>query len=342
MKSLVVNGPHNYEIIETKIPELKNDFDVLVKMKAAGVCGSDFHIYHGTNPNTKYPLVPGHENVGIVKKVGSKVTKVKPGDLVVVDLVINCGDCYQCKIGRYNVCENLQVRGSSADGGFREYLTAPEKDLYLVPESLSVKEAVLAEPFAIGAHSTARARLVSDDIVYILGAGTIGIIIMQTCKAKGCTVICADIDNDSLNRAKHYGADYVINTAQEDPIKKVQAITSGKGVTVAFDAVGFPGSLKELFATGLVRNAGRIVSLGFSTEPENISQADLDVRELDLIGSRMSAYKFDQVLKDFVNNKYNLEGIVTNYIKFSEIEKVFLKMDNPDPEVKKMAIIFDE
>mgnify|MGYP000689979168 CR=1 FL=1 len=341
MKSLVVKEPHNYEIVVSEIPKLNNEHDVLVKMKAAGVCGSDFHIYHGTNPNTKYPLVPGHENVGIVEKVGSKVTKVKKGDHVTVDLVIKCGKCYQCKIGRYNVCENLKVRGSSTDGGFREYLTAPEKDLYLIPKEIPLEKAVLAEPFAIGAHCTDRANVVTDDIVYILGSGTIGTIIMQTCKAKGCKVICSDIDNDSLKRAKDYGADHIINSKEEDVIERVQEITNGKGVTVAFDAVGFPGSLKQLFEPGLVRNAGRIVSLGFSTEPENISQADLDVRELDLIGSRMSADKYDLVIEAFAEGKYNLEGIVTDYIKFSEIDKVFYNMDNPNPDVKKMVILFD-
>ncbi|MTI58989.1 MAG: zinc-binding dehydrogenase [Firmicutes bacterium] len=341
MKSVVVTRPKEYKIIESEIPELNSDYDVLIKMKAAGVCGSDYHIYHGTNPNSTYPLIPGHENVGVVEKVGSKVTRVKEGDHVAIDLIITCGECYQCKIGRENICENVLVRGSGTDGGFREYLTAPEDDVYIIPKNIPFKDAALIEPYAIGAHTTTRGRVVSDDIVFILGAGTIGTIIMQTCKAKGATVISCDINQESLERAKGYGADYIIDSQNENIIEKVQEITKGKGVTIAFDAACFQGSLTSLFEKGLVRNAGRIVSLGFCTEPEAISQAMIDVRELDLIGSRMSVYQFEPVIKDFAEKKYNLDGIVTDFIKFNQIDKVFYNMDHPDPKIKKMVILFD-
>lgn len=340
MKEVVITNPHEYVIREVPIPE-PGDYEVLVQMKAAGVCGSDFHIYHGTNPCTTYPRILGHENAGVVVKVGPKVTKVKVGDRVVIDLIITCGECYQCKIGRPNVYENVRVRGSSADGGFREYITAPEDDVYVFPESIPFKDAALVEPFAIGAHCTARGRVVPEDIVFILGTGTIGSIILQTCKNKGCTVICCDINQDMLERAKAYGADYVINSKDEDVVARVQEITNGKGVTIAFDSACFQGSLTKLFEPGLVRNAGRIVSLGFTTAPESISQALLDQRELDLIGSRMSCYQFESVIDKFVNKVFNLEGIATTFIKFSEIDKVFYYMDNPDPSVRKMVILFD-
>lgn len=342
MKSVIVTEPYKYEIVESEIPELESEYDVLVQMKAAGVCGSDYHIYHGENPNTIYPRIPGHENAGVVAKVGTKVTKVKPGDHVVVDLIITCGECYQCNIGRENVCESVTVRGSSADGGFREYFIAPEDDVYFLPKEISFKDAALIEPFAIGAHSTKRGRLVSEDTVFILGSGTIGAIILQTSKLKGCeTVICCDINDEVLERAKEFGADYVINSKKEDVVSRVQEITNGKGVTIAFDAACYPGSLTSLFADGLVGNAGRIVSLGFTTEPEAISQAMLDIRELDLIGSRMSSYQFEPVIEQFAQNRFNLEGMVTDYINFNEIDKVFYNMDNPNPKVKKMVVLFD-
>jgi L-gulonate 5-dehydrogenase len=341
MKEIVITKPHEYAIREVPIPELSNDYEVLVQMKAAGVCGSDHHIYHGANPCSTYPRIPGHENAGVIAKVGSKVTKVKVGDRVVVDLIITCGECYQCKIGRENVCENVRVRGSGADGGFREYFTAPEDDVYIFPESIPFKDAALIEPYAIGAHCTARGRLVSEDIVFILGTGTIGSIILQTCKAKGCTVICCDVNDETLERAKGYGADYIINSKKENIVERVQEFTKGKGVTIAFDSACFQGSLTSLFEVGLVRNAGRIVSLGFVSAPEAISQAMLNQRELDLIGSRMSSYQFEPTIEKFANHAFNLEGIATTFIKFSEIEKMFYYMDNPDPKVKKMVILFE-
>ncbi len=341
MKSAVVKEPLKYEIVESEIPELNNEYEVLVKMKAAGVCGSDFHLYKGENPCSTYPRIPGHENVGVIEKVGPKVTKVKVGDRVVVDLIITCGECYQCKIGRENVCESVKVRGSGTDGGWREYFTAPEDDVYIIPDNVSFKDAALLEPFCIGEHCTNRGRVTADDTVFILGTGTIGAIILQVCKEKGAKVICCDINQESLERAKKYGADFVINSKETDIIQEVQKITKGKGVTVAFDAACFPGSLTSILMPGILCNAGRAVSLGFTTAPESISQAMIDQRELDIIGSRMSCYQFEKTAKKFGEGKFQLEGIATDFIKFSEIDKVFYNMEHPDPKVKKMVILFD-
>lgn len=342
MKSVVVVEPHKVEVQEVPIPELANEDEVLIQMKSAGVCGSDHHIYHGLNPCSTYPRIPGHENAGIVVKAGKNVTNVNIGDHVIVDLISTCGECYQCKIGRKNVCEHVKVRGSGADGGWREYFTAPAKEVYKISDSVTWEDAALVEPYAIGAHSTSRGRVVSEDVVFILGTGTIGSIILQTCKAKGCkTVICCDIDDSSLERAKEYGADYVINSKKEDVVARVQEITDYKGVTVAFDSACFPGSLTMCMQPGIICNAGRMVPLGFSTAPEQITQAMINQREIDIIGTRMSAFQFEPTIERMENNKFQTEGIATTFIKFSEIGKVFDLMDHPDPSSKKMVIMFD-
>ncbi|WP_319563120.1 alcohol dehydrogenase catalytic domain-containing protein [Marispirochaeta sp.] len=341
MKSVYVTAPYNYAVLDTEIPELKDDYEVLIQMKASGVCGSDFHLYHGKNPNSTYPRIPGHENAGIIRRVGRKVTKVKVGDHIVIDLIISCGECYQCRTGRENVCEKVKVRGSGTDGGWREFLIAAEDDVYIVPKDIPIEYAALIEPYAIGAHCTTRGRVVSDDIVFILGVGTIGTIIMQTCKAKGCTVIACDINSEILNRAEELGVDSIINSRNEKVVERVQEITGGKGVSVAFDSACYHGSLTSLFEQGLVRNAGRIVSLGFVTEPEKISQAMLNIRELDLIGSRMSAYQFMPTIEAFLQKRYDYEKLVSDFIPFSRIDTVFYNMDHPGRDVKKMIITFD-
>lgn len=341
MKSVVVTKPFTYSITESEVPKISDPYQVLIKMKAAGVCGTDLHIYKGENPCSSYPRILGHENVGVIEKVGDKVTKVKPGDRVVIDLIITCGKCYQCRIGRENVCENVRVRGSSADGGFREYITAPEDDVYIIPGNVAFKDAVLIELFCVGAHSVSRSQVSGDDIVLILGMGTIGSIILQTCKKIGAKVICCDLMENNLERAKCFGADYIINNSKEYFIQKVEEYTKGKGVMVAFDAACFQGSLTLLLQPGILRNAGRLVCLGFTKEPETISQAMINQRELDIIGSRMSCYQFERVAKMFGKGVFDLEGIVTDFIKFSEIEKVFYNMGHPDPAVKKMVIMFE-
>lgn len=340
MKSCVITSPFHYEIREVPIPE-PGDNEVLIQMKAAGVCGSDLHIYKGENPLSTYPLVPGHENAGIVAKIGKNVTNVQPGDHVVVDLVITCGTCWQCTHGRENVCEHVLVRGSGTDGGWREYFTAPQDDVYKIDSSIPWKNAALIEPIAIGAHCTKRGRVQPDDVVFILGTGTIGTIILQACKVIGATVICCDIDDQSLERAKKFGADYIINSKRQDIIQEVQKITNGHGCTIAYDSACFPGSLTQIMQYGIVCNAGRVVPMGFCDKPENISQADINKRELDIIGSRMSAYQFQPVAQNMAEGKYQLEGLATTFVPFSQIEKVFQNMEHPDPAVKKTVILFD-
>lgn len=341
MKAAVVTKPGVYEMIETEIPPLRDEHDVLVRMKAAGVCGSDAHLYHGENPMVSYPRILGHENAGVVAKAGSKVTGVKVGDRVVVEQIEYCGTCYQCGLGRFNVCENLKVRGGVMDGGYREYIPCSEKSVFVLPDSISFEEAAVIEPFTIGAQATSRGRVVPGDIAFILGAGTIGSTILQFCRILGASVIVCDIDEDNLKRAKAYGADHTINSRKEDVVEQVHKYTNGKGVTVAFDSACFQGSLTSLFAPGLVRNAGRIVTLGFTREPESISQVMLAGRELDLIASRLQSGKYPQVIRMFAEKKLSLDGLVTDVIPFGDIGKVFYNMDHPNPKVKKMVITFD-
>lgn len=341
MKEVVITGPHKYEVREVPIPEISDEDEVLIQMKAAGVCGTDQHIYHGQNPCSTYPRIPGHENAGIVVKKGKNVTNVHIGDHVIVDLISTCGSCYQCRIGRKNVCEYVQVRGSGIDGGWREYFTAPSREVYRINKDIKWEDAALVEPYAIGAHCTARGRVIPDDIVLVLGAGTIGTIILQTCKNKGVKkVICCDIDDTALERAKCYGADEVINSAKEDMVERVRKFTDGKGVTVAFDSACFPGSLTMCLQPGIICNAGRMVPMGFSTANEQITQAMINQRELDIIGSRMSAFQFEPIIKELEAGRINPEGIATAIIPFESVEKVFEYMDHPAPESKKMVILF--
>ena len=341
MKEVVITAPYKYEVREVPIPKPSAN-EVLVQMKAAGICGSDFHIYKGKNPFTLYPLVPGHENAGIVVEVGEGVTNIKVGQHVVIDLIITCGSCYQCTHQRENVCEQVQVRGSSTHGGWREYLTVPESDVYPISPTIPWKDAALIEPFAIGGHCVNRAQVTEEDTALILGAGTLGSIIVQTCKTIGAKIICADIDDSVLVRAKSYGADLVVNTARENLAEQVSRFTNERLCTIAFDAACFPGSLASLLAPGLVGNAGRIIPMGFCTEPEPISQAMIVRRELSLISSRMSAYQFAPTAENMARGKYTLDGLVSDYIPFSDISKVFEKISNPDPHMKKIVILFDE
>ena len=342
MKSCHIIRPFQYEIRESTIQEPEKD-QVQIRMMAAGVCGSDVHIFRGENPLCKYPLIPGHENVGVVTKVGSHCSRLRVGDHVVVDLVVSCGECFPCRHGRANVCENLKVRGSSTDGGWRELWNVEEKFVYKIDDSIPWKEAVLIEPLAIGEHAAERAQIQADDTVFVLGSGTIGTIIVQACAMRGVkTIICCSRNEETLARALQFGATHTINSKKENIPERVLEITDNHAVTVAFDAACYPGSLKSLFAPGIVGNAGRIVNMGFCPEPEQITQNDINKREITLVGSRMSTGQFQPVAEKMAQGKYRLEGLATNFFSFDEIEKVFHYMEFPDRAVKKMVILFDK
>ena len=341
MKEVVIVAPKRFEVREVPVPPC-GDKEVLVRMKAAGVCGSDIHLFLGENPNAVYPRVPGHENAGVVAAVGKDVVGFQVGDPVVVDLVVSCGKCPQCLQGRRNICRTVKARGAACDGGWREYFAVPEKELYHLPESIPYRDAALIEPFAIGGHCTKRAGIKGGETVLILGSGTIGAVILQTVKLKNCRVICADINESSLERAKRYGADCVVNTRKQDLKECVQEFTGGAGVDVIFDSAAFPGSLTSLMEQGIPANGATIVPLGFCTIPEKITQGMINTRELSIIGTRMSSGQFEPTIDRFARREYTLDGMVSHYIPFSEVDRVFDLMLHPAKDMKKMVITFGD
>lgn len=341
MKEVVITGPKQYEIREVPVPK-PGDGEVLIQMKAAGVCGSDVHQFLGENPNAVFPRVPGHENAGVIVAVGKDVKNIKVGDHVVVDLVVACGECPQCKKGRRNVCRTVKACGSAIDGGWREYFAVPEHEVYLLPQDMPFKDAALIEPFAIGGHCTTRAGIQGGESVLVLGSGTIGAVILQTLKLKGCRVICADINDASLARAKEYGADAIVNTKTENLKDAVQKFTDGAGVDVIFDSACYPGSLTAVLEMGIPANGATIVPMGFCTAQEGITQAMINTRELSIIGTRMSCNQFQPTIERFAKHEYQLDGMVSHYIPFSQVGQVFENIIHPPKDMKKMVIVFDE
>lgn len=341
MKEVIVTGPRQFEVRETAVPK-PQDGEVLIQMKAAGVCGSDVHLFLGENPNAVYPRIPGHENAGVVVEIGKGVTSVKVGDPVVIDLVVACGECPQCLSGRRNICRTVKARGSATDGGWREYLAVPEHEVFLLPQEISYRDAALVEPFAIGGHCTTRAAVSGKETALVLGSGTIGAVILQTLKQKGCRVICADINQSSLVRAEKYGADCVINTKEQDLATEIASFTNGAGVDLIFDSACYPGSLSALLQPGIAANGATVVPMGFSTASETISQAMINVRELSIIGTRMSSGQFVPTIEAFAQKNFTLDGMVSHYIPFSQVEQVFENMLNPPKDMKKMVIVFGE
>ena len=216
MKAVRIPEAHVIEIIEIPEPKIEQPDDVLVKIKRVGICGSDMHIYHGTNPLATYPRIVGHEVAGEIIEIGQDVKKVAVGDHVVIEPITYCGECYACKNGRPNVCKEVSVFGVHEDGGMREFAILSEKQVHKVNPEIDWDEAVMAEPYTIGAQATLRGNVQAGQTVFIQGAGPIGITVLKMAKLRGATVIMSDFTNERLEFAKENGADYTINPSEVD------------------------------------------------------------------------------------------------------------------------------
>ncbi len=339
MKAVQVVKPGELKVIEVEKPMIDEQNNVLVKMKAAGICGSDMGIYHGTNAAATYPRIIGHEIVGVVEKVGDNVKSLKQGDRVIVDQVVSCGHCYACRKGRGNVCGNLKVRGVHIDGGYEEYLAVPECDCYPLPDTLSDVEAVMIEPTTIAIQSCSRAELCKEDTLLILGYGALGSSILKIARLSGATIIVADVVEEKLQEALKNGAKYVIDITKENVVERVRELTDGYGVTVSIDAACVKDSLLTLLkATG---NAGRVITMGFAVEPTEINQFLITSKELDVRGSRLQNKKFQKAIDLIKEGKLDLSGTVSHTYPFEKAQEAFDFEESRDPSIRKVVLTFE-
>ncbi len=339
MKAVQIVKPNQLEVIEVPMPELTEKDNVLVKMTAAGICGSDVGIYHGTNAAATYPRIIGHEMVGVVSEVGENVTHLKAGDRVIVNQVTSCGHCYPCSKNRGNVCDNLKVRGVHIDGGYREYIAVPENDCYILPESLSDEDAVMIEPTTIAIQSCTRAELEKEDMLLIYGAGALGSSILKIAHTICDHIIVADIMDDKLAEAKQNGASYTINVATENFQEKVLEYTKGRGATVSIDAACVKNSLLLLLqATG---NAGRVITMGFSTAATEVNQFLITSKELDVRGSRLQNKMFGKAIEMIEKGTLDLNHSISHTFPLTKAQEAFDFVDSRDPSIRKIVFTFD-
>lgn len=339
MKAVQVVSPNELRVIDVDKPVIDQENNVLVRMTAAGICGSDVGIYHGTNAAATYPRIIGHEMVGVVEEAAGDAAGLKPGDRVIINQVTSCGHCYPCSKGRGNVCDNLKVRGVHIDGGYREYIAVPARDCYLLPDSISDQDAVMIEPTTIAIQSCTRAELEQEDMLLLYGAGALGSSILRIARQLCGHIIVADIMDDKLEEARQAGAKYTINARTEDFQAKVLEYTKGRGATVSIDAACVKDSLLMLLqATG---NAGRVITMGFSTAPTEVNQFLITSKELDVRGSRLQNKMFGKAIEMIKAGTLDLTGSISHTFPLAEAQKAFDFVDSRDPSIRKIVFTFD-
>lgn len=339
MKAIQIVKPGELRIIDMEKPHIDDKNNILVKMRAAGICGSDVGIYHGTNAAATYPRVIGHEMVGVVEEIGSNVKNLKVGDRIIVNQVVSCGDCYPCRHNRGNVCDHLEVRGVHRDGGYREYMAVPEEDCYILPDNLSDADAVMIEPTTIAIQSLSRAEIEDDDTLFIIGCGALGSSILRIARLTNAKIIVGDIVDEKLNDALNKGAHYAVNLSYDDFEQKIKEYSNGRGPTVTIDAACTKDSLMN--AIKVTGNAGRVITMGFSISPTEVNQFLITSKELDVRGSRLQNKKFGEAIKLINEGKIDLSGAVSHTFNYLDAQKAFDFIDSKDYSIRKIALLFD-
>lgn len=339
MKAIQVKEPGVIQMVDVEKPEIKNDDEVLVRVRAFGICGSDVGILKGTNPFATYPRILGHEVAGEVFEVGRSVKNLKVGDKVVLEPIEFCGECYACTHNHHNVCSSLEVYGVHRDGGFCEYLVANENKWHKVDDDLSFEMAAVAEPYTIGEQSTSRAEVSKGDFVLITGAGPAGLLATDCAKMKGGIVIVSEINGKRRNMAREFGASYVIDPMNENLSEKIMEITKSEGVNVLIDTSGVEKVIEE--ATSLLSPASRFVPLAFGSFNIPINFKTLNQKEITIKGTRLQYEKFPVVAGFLHEKKDLLEKFVTHTFKAEDYKEAFDLFMKKDTDAIKVVLTFD-
>ncbi len=323
------NAP-GFTKIKKTVPDVLLPNEVLIKVLATSICGTDVHIYKWdkwSQNRIKRPLVVGHEFSGEVIKLGSQVTNVKLGDIVSAETHIVCGVCEFCKRKEYHVCENTKIIGVDVDGCFAEYAKMPSTNLIIDKTNTDPKYLSIQEPLGNAVHTMMHFDI-KDKTVAIVGCGPIGLMGVNIAKAVGAKkIISIELNEYRIKLAKELGADVVINPLKEDVIKRVLEETNGKGIDVVCDFSGNKSAIESAFK--YVKPGGKISMLGIGdTNIEIDFSNDIVFKGISIYGvvGRRMYETWDQVRELIASNKLNLEKIVTHFYKLDEMEEAMAKM----------------
>ncbi len=330
MKAAVLTQYNKVEWKEIEKPGCKAD-EVLIRVSYASICGSDQHIFIGEfHPRTSTPLIMGHEFAGTIVEVGEKVEGFRPGEKVAPDPIIWCGECPACKRGHYPACKKLKLIGMDLDGGFAQFISLPPSMLYKVPENVPDEHVALIELLSIGFHAKNRSGVQKGDSLLIWGAGKVGQAILQAVRTvTDNTVFMVDILDKRLMRGPaHYENVITINPRNEDPVERILEETGGKGVDVAFEAVGHFEEVTGIVnpvrgCVQAIRGGGTVCVLGLGNEPSPVLFKELIWKEARIVSSRVSHGEFAETIEELKKGTLKPEALITEILPASETQKGF-------------------
>lgn len=334
MKGLICREPNRLEYINCPEPVMQSN-EVLLEITRTGICGTDIHAYEGTQPYFTYPRILGHELAA--KVIESASAGFSKGEEVTIIPYFHCGHCIACRRGLTNCCANLKVYGVHTDGGMRQRVVLPAE--YILPANgLNTDQLALVEPLAIGAHAVRRAEVQQQDTVLVMGAGPIGMGIIQFASLTGARVLVMDMDGFRLDFCrKRLGIADLINASETDPVDRIKQLTNNEGCTVVVDATG---NLKAIHSgIEYLSHGGRFVLVGLQKNAFSFSHPDFHKRETTLMSSRNATRAdFDWVMRAIREQRINPLPLITHRVLFEELKDRFDQLLKPGNNLVKAMV----
>jgi threonine dehydrogenase-like Zn-dependent dehydrogenase len=345
MKAGILTNDRDICVGDAPDPRVGPD-EVLVQTGYAGICGTDLHIYRGEfHDRVTFPAILGHEFGGVIQEVGRDVVGYSVGDRVAVDPIISCHRCPACLSGHLNACRTLKLLGVDLDGGFGQYVAAPSSHLYPLPDAIPMTYAPMVEMYGLGHHILWRGQVQPGETVAILGAGKLGLSILDVLchSASPATAIVADLQPFRLETARKLGADVTIDIAQEDPVERVMEITHGAGADCVIEAVGhyhlLEGQEAPLAqAVKMIRPAGRIVTAGLGEQLSAVHFKTLVLKEGRIIATRVTLGEFSRAIRLMEKGLLHPDLLITDQLAVRDITAAFEKVDQEDPATIKVVL----
>ncbi|HEY2556205.1 MAG TPA: zinc-dependent alcohol dehydrogenase family protein [Diaminobutyricibacter sp.] len=351
MKALVYQGPGRKSWAEVPLPVIQHPTDVIVKMEATTICGTDLHIMKGDVPEVTSGRILGHEGVGVITEIGSGVTRLAVGDRVIVSCISSCGRCENCRAGLYSHCLDDEgapgigwILGHLIDGTQAEFVRIPfgENSLYTIPDGVSNAEAVLLSDilptgFEIGVQY---GQVKPGDVVAVIGAGPVGLAAVMTARLYGPSkVIAVDVDASRLRRASDFGATDTVNSADDDWKQQVLALTDGAGVDVAIEAVGIPRTFT--MTTEIVRPGGHVANVGVHGQPVELALNALWIQNITISMGLVNTNTLGMLLKLVAQRALPAHAFVTHEFTFDQVEDAYSVFGNAAEHEALKVLIHD-
>ena len=341
MKALVLKDYKQLEVTNMPDPEIGPE-EVLVQVKACGICGSDVHGYDGHTGRRIPPLIMGHEASGVIAQTGAHVKQFRPGDRVTFDSTVYCGKCFYCRRGDVNLCDNRNVLGVSCGeyrrhGAFAEYVAVPQHIVYRLPDDLSFEHAALIEAVSIAFHATNRTPMKLGDSVVVVGAGMIGQLVIQTVRQAGCgKLIAIDLDDRKLQMARELGADIGINASAPDVLAQVLELTQGRGADLAFEVVGASAPFNTSVAS--LRKGGSVTLVGNLSPKVEMPLQHIVTRELTLIGVCASSGEYPACIELMARGSIDVSAFISAFAPLEEGPMWFDRLYRQEPGLMKVVL----